>query len=82
MKGHWGGGEVGMQGRAGLLFPLGQTSLYTACLPLFYKSTKTVVPVRLRRHTREMCQLCSVVLLEFGYKVMDQRHRFVRCKVC
>ncbi|KAG8000293.1 hypothetical protein GBF38_002525, partial [Nibea albiflora] len=28
-------GEVEVQGRAGLLFPLGQTSLYTACLLLF-----------------------------------------------
>ena len=51
-----------MQGRAGLLFPLGQTPLYTACLLLFYKSTKTAAPLRLRWHTRGNVSVLSTVV--------------------
>lgn len=54
-------GEVEVHERAGLLFPLGETSLCTACLFLFYKSTKTVAPLRLRWHTSgNVSVLCSV----------------------
>ena len=33
-----------MQGRAGLSFPLGQTSVYTACLLLSYKPAQSSSP--------------------------------------
>lgn len=75
VKGHWGGGG------AGRLFPLGQTSLYTACLLLFLQIHQAPLQYACGGTPGETCQR-SVVLLELGYKVTDQSNRFVRCGVC